>query len=126
MAELQPANLSELFVYFSSTFLNLPGPVIKALDPSRLAPKFSRRVLRSKANSLLGETSQQIDLGRQIVKKTMFEKPPKSKETLCKSNVKRQLNPVYAHTCSYLYYDCLFLFVIGVPPLSVLITLELS
>ena len=41
VAELRPAILTDLFLYFSSTFISLPGPVMKALDPSRLAPKCS-------------------------------------------------------------------------------------
>ena len=36
--ELRPANLSELSLYFSSTFVYLPGPVMKVLDPGFLAP----------------------------------------------------------------------------------------
>ena len=42
MAELRPGNLTELFLYFFSSFPYLPGPVMKALDASFLAPKFSR------------------------------------------------------------------------------------
>ena len=43
MAELRPANLMEFFLYFFATFLYLPGPVMKAIDPSLLALKFSRK-----------------------------------------------------------------------------------
>ena len=43
MAELPSANLVEFFLYFSSTFLYLQGPVMKALDPRCLAPKLSRQ-----------------------------------------------------------------------------------
>ena len=42
VAELRPANLLEFFLYFSPTFLYLPGPVLKALDPNFLAPTCSR------------------------------------------------------------------------------------
>ena len=41
MAELRPANLTEFFLYVSSTFLYLSGAVVKA-DPSFLAPKTLR------------------------------------------------------------------------------------
>ena len=40
VAELQPANSTESFLYFSSTFLYLPGSVRKALDSGCLARKF--------------------------------------------------------------------------------------
>ena len=39
LAELRPANSKEFFLYFSSTFLYLPGAVMKALDSSFFAPK---------------------------------------------------------------------------------------
>ena len=41
MAELRPANLTELFLSLFPTFLHLPGPVMKALDPSGLTLKFA-------------------------------------------------------------------------------------
>ena len=54
MAELQPANLTDFLLHFSSTFLYLPGPVMKALDPSFLTPKFSMCVLTSIKRSAWG------------------------------------------------------------------------
>ena len=41
--ELQPADLTELFLYFSSTFLYLLGPLFQAIDPSCSAPELSRK-----------------------------------------------------------------------------------
>ena len=41
VAELRPANLIEWFLYFSSTFLYPPGPVMKPLDPRCLVPMIS-------------------------------------------------------------------------------------
>ena len=44
VAELQPGNLTECFIYVSSTFLYIPGPVImKAFYRSCSAPKCSRK-----------------------------------------------------------------------------------
>ena len=47
MADLPPGNFTELFLYVSSTFPYLPGPVMKALDPSCSAPKFARKQITS-------------------------------------------------------------------------------
>ena len=41
VAELRPAHLTELFLYFSPTFLYLPRPVMTVLNPSCLDPKLS-------------------------------------------------------------------------------------
>ena len=43
VAELRHANLTEYFLFISQSFLYLPRPVIKAHDPSCVAPKCSRR-----------------------------------------------------------------------------------
>ena len=39
VAELRPAKWSEFFFYFSSTFLYLPGPAMKVLDPVSFSPE---------------------------------------------------------------------------------------
>ena len=48
MAELRHANLTEVLLYFSPSFLYLPGTVMNALDPGLFAAKFSVEIENGK------------------------------------------------------------------------------
>ena len=47
--------LPELFLFFSSTFLHLPGPVVKALDISFVASQFEVEKTSTSINILAYE-----------------------------------------------------------------------